>query len=304
MSVQRLWPWLTVMGLVVSRLCRAQMTDYPGPYPTVKGSTITKPSGVWGWYAGLHDPSVKGVPCYRCNTTDGIHRSPEMSDNCRKTQTGNDGTQPPNICFVDQVCSLTFGYFSFDAVPGHPGFWRSCLHGSYCRQAVANHPFTATEPLICTVGVTDSKTGAIRTHTCFCQGKNCNWYPEESVWIAVNNSKVDKSKRKPIPNIDGSLPSPNAVIATTSGGPCDLTAASGAGDASGGGSGAAGGDDSGGDGTGGSDGLKGGDGKGGVGTLTGSNGTSGNGTDADAAAQGGGISVGLIAGIIGGVPWL
>ncbi|XP_055337865.1 uncharacterized protein LOC129587921 [Paramacrobiotus metropolitanus] len=148
---------------------------------------------------------VSQVLCYECNTQR-PNGWPKETTLCKMNQKER-APQDLQIagCFKD-YCAI-----SYATKPGHldengkPWFQRGCLPQAEGQQIASRHPFSPAEALVCGPTV-DPDPNLQFTVDCLCEGEYCNWFPLDSVMIALDNVGKDPSKRRPIPYANGSIP--------------------------------------------------------------------------------------------------
>ncbi|XP_055337864.1 uncharacterized protein LOC129587920 isoform X2 [Paramacrobiotus metropolitanus] len=248
------------------------------------------------------------ISCYFCGTSSTLYPAANITA-CRGEQR-NTPAYRTWACMPGNLCGIIY------YLKNPPYYYRQCI-GSMIAQGIASqYPWSDLEPVVCQAGTAEWRneaTGAAgtdNTMTCICQGKLCNWYPETSIQIAMDNAGKPKPQRAQIPPIGG------AVSGSATSGAGKPAAAggslnSGAGTSGSGGAvgGSGGGDTAGGNAAGSDDpgavgnAMDSGDLKGGgTGSAGGRSGNStGNGTTTDPAAQGSGSNLGLIGGVAGAV---
>ncbi|XP_055337861.1 apomucin-like isoform X1 [Paramacrobiotus metropolitanus] len=252
------------------------------------------------------------ISCYFCGTSSTLYPAANITA-CRGEQR-NTPAYRTWACMPGNLCGIIY------YLKNPPYYYRQCI-GSMIAQGIASqYPWSDLEPVVCQAGTAEWRneaTGAAgtdNTMTCICQGKLCNWYPETSIQIAMDNAGKPKPQRAQIPPIGGAV-SGSATsgagkpAAAGSGGSGSLNSGAGTSGSGGAVGGSGGGDTAGGNAAGSDDpgavgnAMDSGDLKGGgTGSAGGRSGNStGNGTTTDPAAQGSGSNLGLIGGVAGAV---
>ncbi|XP_055348354.1 uncharacterized protein LOC129595383 [Paramacrobiotus metropolitanus] len=162
---------------------------------------------------------ASGLDCWFC-TTDNTNNEPELSKLANNSTIFNacePGTLPSTAvehCPLDDLrypfmCGI-FYYPDMRNKNNKIPISRRCIQKTYS----ATPAFTAAQPLFCYTWLNAGPEGT--RYSCICSGDYCNNFPLAAIGIAVDNTNLSDSQRKPIPA--GSSLSPNNVAVPGSAG--------------------------------------------------------------------------------------